>query len=174
MRDAVITTERLTLRRITYDDVNALHALFSDAIAMRYFPAIKTYEECKTWVTRVNEYYIKYGYAPWMVIRKTDNAPLGYCGLIVQENILGRDETEVGYGFIREHWHNGYATEAAYASMAYGFSTLHKERLISLIRPENISSMLVAKRNGMWYEKTVMFAGYAHDVYVQTRDSFLA
>jgi len=60
----------------------------------------------------------------------------------------------------------GFATEAARACMNYGFNRLAKDRIISLIRAENLPSRRVAERNGMAVEKETEFAGLPHLVYV--------
>jgi [ribosomal protein S5]-alanine N-acetyltransferase len=58
------------------------------------------------------------------------------------------------------------ATEAARACLDYAFSNLGLQRVISLIRPENLPSRRVAERNGMSVEKETIFVGLPHLVYV--------
>ena len=60
----------------------------------------------------------------------------------------------------------GIATEAARACMNYAFIELGEDRVISLIRPENLPSRRVAERNGMAVEKETDFLGLPHLVYV--------
>ena len=55
---------------------------------------------------------------------------------------------EVGYLLGKPWWGRGYATEAAGAAMAWGFTTIALERLISLIDPANAASIRVAERLG--------------------------
>jgi RimJ/RimL family protein N-acetyltransferase len=43
---------------------------------------------------------------------------------------------------------HGYATEGARAALAYAFTVLEKDRIISLIHPENRASIRVAERIG--------------------------
>ncbi len=45
-----------------------------------------------------------------------------------------------------DHWGQGLATEAAIACREWGFANLKVDRLISLIRPENVPSRRVAER----------------------------
>ncbi len=77
----------------------------------------------------------------------------------------GTKEIEVGYALARHAQGHGIATEAARACMNYAFTTLGEERIISLIRPENLPSRRVAERNGMAVEKETDFLGLPHLVY---------
>ena len=64
---------------------------------------------------------------------------IGDCGL-VRQTVDGTDEIEIGYHVRRDQWGHGYASEAARACRDYGFANLKVDKLISLIRPENIAS----------------------------------
>ncbi len=55
---------------------------------------------------------------------------------------------EVAWTLGRPYWGQGYATEAARASMDWGFKNLPVPKLVSLIDPENVPSQNVAKRLG--------------------------
>lgn len=100
----------------------------------------------------------------WAVILREGQQFVGDCGLIVQE-VDGVEELEVGYHFNRNFWGLGLATEAARGCMEYAFHHLNRRRIISMIRPENISSRRVAERNGLKIEKELFWRGYQHYVY---------
>ena len=55
---------------------------------------------------------------------------------------------ELGWALVREHWGNGYATEAAAGARAWAFAELRLESLISIIHPDNTRSIRVAERLG--------------------------
>ena len=55
----------------------------------------------------------------------------------------------MGYLFLRAHWHQGFATEAARACRDWAFSILRAPRVYSVIRDTNVASQRVAQRNGM-------------------------
>jgi RimJ/RimL family protein N-acetyltransferase len=58
-------------------------------------------------------------------------------------------ETDIGWHLLREHWGQGFATEAAQASRDYAFAQLGVERLVAQIHPENYASRRVAEKIGM-------------------------
>jgi RimJ/RimL family protein N-acetyltransferase len=73
---------------------------------------------------------------------------------------------EVGWHVHRDHQRQGLATEAARASLRYGFDTLGLGRIISLIRPANEPSWRVAEKLGMSVWKEVDHGHVLHRVYV--------
>ena len=120
----IIETSRLTLRIFKEKDVEPLFQLFSDPIAMQYFPNTKSMEETQQWIDQAMERYEKDGFSFFCCEKKDTLEVVGYCGLVLQEDVDGEDDVEIGYGLIRKFWHQGYATEAAMACKAYGFGTL--------------------------------------------------
>jgi RimJ/RimL family protein N-acetyltransferase len=48
----------------------------------------------------------------------------------------------------RRWWSHGFATEGARAALTHAFTVLEKDRVISLIHPENRRSIRVAERIG--------------------------
>ena len=96
---------------------------------------------------------------------------IGDCGIIKQD-IEGEVAMEVGYHFRRDQWGHGYATEAARACMGLAFQRFGAEKVISLIRPENMPSRRVAERNGMRLERQVVHYGLPHLVYAMRREEF--
>jgi RimJ/RimL family protein N-acetyltransferase len=70
----------------------------------------------------------------------------------------------------RDLWGQGLATEAARICRDYGFARLSVDRLISLIRPENLASRRVAEKNGMVVWKEVVRVGVPHLVYAVRKD----
>ncbi len=89
---------------------------------------------------------------------------VGDCGIILQE-VDGERLYEIGYHLRRDLWRQGLASEAAAACRQWAFAHLKTDRLISIIRPENIPSRRVAERNGMTIWKEVEWRGLRHCVY---------
>jgi len=53
--------------------------------------------------------------------------------------------------------------------MRYAFTKLGVNRVISLIRPENVQSIRVAEKNGMTCERIILWREYDHCVYAKDR-----
>ena len=150
----VIQTERIVLRQIEMDDVDNLMGIFSDPVAMRYYPSTKTRREAKDWVRWTLSSYRDHGFGQWVAILKDSGEFAGQCGLTIQE-VEGKEEVEIGYLFLRRFWGRGLATEAARAARDHGFHALGHERLVSLIDPGNLASRRVAEKVGLTMEREV-------------------
>lgn len=148
----ILDTLRLSLREFIPGDADALALVLSDPETMRYYPAPFDRTGVEEWIARNCRRYAKDGHGLWAMVLKANGELIGDCGLTVQD-VDGTTEVEIGYHVRRDHWGKGLATEAARACRDYGFANLPVERLISIIRPENLPSRRVAEKNGMSVSK---------------------
>lgn len=168
MEQIILATERLWLREIVPADVDDMLAIWANPEAMRWYPKTLERDELLALMERNQKRYDQYGHGLWGVILPGENTFIGGCGPVWQE-VDGVDELEIGYQFNPKYWGQGFATEAARACMNYAFEKLQAQRLISMIRPENLPSRRVAERNGLQIEKEVFWHGYQHYVYAIER-----
>jgi len=160
----ILQTPRLQLREFTPQDADALALVLSDPETMRYYPARFDRAGVEQWIERNRQRYQHDGVGLWaMELTKTQEL-IGDCGIILQQ-VEGERLYEIGYHLRRDFWGRGLATEAAIACRDWAFAHLKTERLISLIRPENLPSRRVAERNGMTVWKEVNWRGLPHYVY---------
>ena len=154
MREKVLETERMVLSRMEMTDVDNLLGIFSDPVAMRYYPATKSREEVEGWVRWTLQSYDDNGFGLWIASLKDSGEFAGQCGLVRQE-VEGKDEVEIGYLFLRRLWGRGLATEAARGCRDLSFDRLGLDRLVSLIAPDNLPSRRVAEKVGMTLEREI-------------------
>jgi len=167
----VLETERLTLRYLTDDDVESILAVIGDPETMKYYPQPVDRDGAQRWINRSLEHYQTDGHGLFAVVLKSTGEVIGDCGLMRQE-VDGESLLEVGYHLRRDHWGHGYATEAAQACMKHAFRHLAADKVVSLIRPENVPSRRVAERNGMLVERQVTFHGLPHLMYAMRREDY--
>ena len=165
----VLETPRLWLRQFQLEDLDALATILSDPETMRYYPMSFDRAGVADWIQRNRTRYANDGYGLWAMILKSTCELIGDCGL-VRQSVDGADEIEIGYHVRRDLWGQGFATEAARACRNFGFANLEADRLISLIRPENLASRRVAEKNGMTIWKETIRANLLHYVYAIQRD----
>jgi [ribosomal protein S5]-alanine N-acetyltransferase len=165
----ILETPRLILRELHSDDVDALARTLSDIETMRFYPAPFDRAAVEDWIFHNLVRYQKNGHGLWAMILKSSGELIGDCGLTVQQ-VDGIDEIEVGYHVRRDLWGKGFAPEAARACCDLGFARLPVERIISLIRPENLQSRRVAEKNGMTVWKETMRQSLPHLVYAINRN----
>lgn len=151
--ETVLETERLVLRWMTMEDLDALYALYHGEDVRKYYSeGIPSYEETRAqldWM--VNVCYAKYGFGYWAALDKKTGEFIGRCGLYPW-TIEGRDEVEVVYMFFKPYWGQGLGTEAARAIVRYAFENLGLTRIIAVINPGNRASARVAEKIGMTLE----------------------
>ena len=164
-----LETRRLNFRELTPSDVLNLQKIFSDPVAMEFYPSTKSEAETLEWIDWNIQSYQQNGFGLWALFDKDSGEFVGQAGLILQQNVDGADETEIAYLLVRKYWGNGFATEAASSCRDLAFSRFDCERVISLIDPKNIPSIRVAGRIGMVLEKNVQRWGKTVDVYFQLR-----
>jgi [ribosomal protein S5]-alanine N-acetyltransferase len=164
----ILETERLLLREFVSEDVDALAAVLSDPETMRFYPAPLDRAGVAAWIERNRQRYADHGHGLWAMVLKSSGKVIGDCGL-TRQTVDGIDEIEIGYHVRRDLWGRGYAPEAARTCQAYGFGRLGADRLISLIRPENLPSRRVAEKTGLKLWKEVMWKEMPHCVYVIRR-----
>lgn len=160
----IFQTERLSLRHMSDQDIPLLMEIFSDPVAMKYYPSTKTEEEARSWIDWNIRNYNNFGVGLWIVEDVHTGEFYGQCGITPQQ-VENQIEMEIGYLFARRAWGNGYATEAAIACRKYGFKIKGYSKLISLILPTNLPSIGVALRNEMQLERYVECKGRTHAVY---------
>ena len=170
----ILETPRLVLRELTAEDAEALARILSDPETMRYYPAPYDRAGVEQWIVRNRQRYKDDGVGLWAMVLKSTvlkSTPsqstgelIGDCGIIRQE-VEGEHLYEIGYHLRRDFWGQGLATEAAIACRDWAFANLETDRVISLIRPENLASRRVAERNGMKVWKEVTWHGLPHCVY---------
>ena len=132
---------------------------------MRFYAATKTREQTIQWIEWSIRSYEEHGFGLWAVVLKETTQFVGQCGLLLQRDVAGRDEPEIGYALLREHWNKGLATEAARACRDFAFGTLGRTHLVSLIDPANRASKRIAEKVGMTLETEIDRWGKRVDVY---------
>lgn len=170
--NAKIKTERLYLRELTISDEAELKTFLQDEEVMYAWEAPFTDTEVTAWLTENLRRYKADGFSFYAVIEKCSGKFLGVCGPLI-ETINGERRMGVAYIFNKACWGNGYAAEAAQASVNYAFGALGAEEVIAEIRPENKKSRRVAERLGMEvcgsFVKTYKGKEMPHFIYVLSK-----
>jgi RimJ/RimL family protein N-acetyltransferase len=141
----VVETERLILRGWREEDLDGYAELVADPEVTRFIGGVQTRNDAWRTMAGIIGHWSLRGYGFWVVERKSDRAFLGRIGLWQPEGWPGM---EVGWTLARAHWGQGYATEAAKASLDYGFKNYPVAKLVSTIHADNRASQKVAERVG--------------------------
>ena len=145
MAQDILYTERLRLRAYTTEDEGALFEVFADPAAREFYPEMADRARVRAWIDWNLRNYEEFGFGLWAMERREGGPMIGDCGLTYQD-VEGRSELEVGYHVKLSERGKGYATEAARACLAYGFTHTPRESICSIVRPWNAASCAVAAR----------------------------
>jgi RimJ/RimL family protein N-acetyltransferase len=148
--NVIIETNRLLLRTFTEDDAALIYELNLDPDVIRYtHDPIKDMAHASEILEKVIiPQYALYNHGRWAVHVKATFEFLGWCGL---KYLAELNEIDLGYRFKKEGWGKGYATEAAHASIQYGFEKIGLQRIVARAEIENIGSWKVLEKCGMTY-----------------------
>jgi RimJ/RimL family protein N-acetyltransferase len=140
-----LETERLLLRPIGPGDLDDFAALHAEPEVTRYIRPLD--RDAAAERIRVDGLeWEERGHGILVVAQRRSGEFLGRAGIKYWPQF---GETELGWALRRAAWGKGYATEAARAVAAWGFSNLDVPYLTAMIRPENDRSARVAGRLGM-------------------------
>lgn len=171
MTEPRIETERLILRSIDAErDFEGWAAAMADPQTVRFIGG-KTMGRELAWrnmATVIGHWQLR-GYGFFSVEEKATGQWVGRVGPWFPE---GWPEPEVGWTIMREHWGNGYATEAARAALAYARDMLDWTQVIHAIITGNAPSVAVAEKLGSSLLRTQQGIGGVTDeqvmIYGQT------
>ncbi len=169
--ETILESSRLVLRKFVQSDFDSLSRMHEDPEVMHFWPRPYTREETQVFLERMWERYERDGYGLYAAVLQESGEVVGRIGYLRQE-VDDRPDLEIGYMLAREQWGKGLAAEAARALRDHAFSLMDVDRIISLIRPDNVRSRRVAESNGMRVLKEVQHASLFHLMYAITADEW--
>jgi RimJ/RimL family protein N-acetyltransferase len=170
MKEAKLETDRLLLRWFREDDFPELLAMSSDPEVMKFLGG-QPQTEIEAWkamAANIGHWYFR-GYGVWAVEEKSSGKLIGRIGFM---NPAGWPGFELGWTLARASWGKGYATEGARRALAYAFTEMDRDHVISCIAPENVNSIKVAERLGETVEGETELMGKKVFLYGITRDKW--
>ena len=146
----MIETERLILRPWEGRDRAVLRAQCDDPEVMRFLLPVRDDAAFEAMLARLSGWYEDHGFTFWMLERRSDGVVMGMCGLkpgapdTPIENMV-----EIGWRLGREHWGQGYAREAAQASLDWAWANLDTQEVVAITVEANGASWGLMERLGM-------------------------
>jgi RimJ/RimL family protein N-acetyltransferase len=140
-----LMTQRLILRPPIEADFEAWAAFHADADTMRFLGGVQARSEAWRSLCGMAGAWSIRGFAMFSMIRRDTGEWIGRTGPWMPDGWPG---TEVGWGVARAHAGQGYAHEAAVASIDYAFDVLRWDNVIHIINPDNTPSQKLAASLG--------------------------
>ena len=143
-----IRTDRLLLRGWTDADRPAFAALNQDPLVMEFIGPLMSREQSDAFVDRMIAHRDEREFGLWCV--DVDGECIGFTGLNAPSwEAAFTPCVEVGWRLAFHHWGRGYATEAARASVAFGFGEVGLDEIVSFTTVLNVRSRRVMEKLGM-------------------------
>jgi ribosomal-protein-alanine N-acetyltransferase len=146
------------MRPLQAADAVTLHRIYQSEGVLRYFPvpSLPSLEQVQRFLAGQAAHWEKHGYGNWGLLPEGKGEIIGWAGL---QYLPELDETEVGFLLDHPFWGQGYATEAAQASLRFGFRELALDHIIALVHPDNLASRRVIEKCGLVYVETISLWG---------------
>ncbi|GAA0327048.1 GNAT family N-acetyltransferase [Sphingomonas oligophenolica] len=146
----MIETERLILRPWEDRDRGVLRAQCDDPEVMRFLLPVEDDAAFEAMLARLSGWHKDHGYTFWVMERRADGAVLGICGLkpgAADTPIANR--LEIGWRLGSAHWGQGYAREAAQASLDWAWVNCDDDEVVAITVQANGGSWGLMERLGM-------------------------
>ncbi len=150
MAEFRIETDRLVLRGWRGADADPFLAMGQDPRVMEFLGPPMEREDIDAALDRQVNSQRRHGHCFWAIERRADGAFLGFCGLKPgPEDTPLEGRIEIGWRLAHHAWGQGYAREAAQASLDWGFATLPADAIWAITVPGNVRSWGLMERLGM-------------------------
>lgn len=146
----IISTDRISLRTWQASDQIFFSQMNADSQVMEYFPSTLTENETQTLIERINEHLRCHQFGLWAAELKETKEFMGFIGLSIPSfSAHFTPCVEIGWRLARQYWGQGLATEGAKAVLAYGFSQLNLDEIVSFTALNNYRSRRVMEKIGL-------------------------
>ncbi|MFJ9469217.1 GNAT family N-acetyltransferase [Streptomyces caniferus] len=147
-----LRTERLLLRAWRPSDLAPWAAMNADPEVRRYFPGVLTREQSEASTARFQADLDERGWGWWALEVRATGEFIGFTGLDPVDADMPFTGVEAGWRLARSAWGHGYASEAARAALAFGFTTLGLSEILAVTTATNLRSQAVMRRIGMTHD----------------------
>ena len=164
----VLETPRLLLREWTPADLPHLPPIYGDPDLTRFVGdgSPRGPAEMSAEIERCRRLYRDRGFGLWAVVLKAGGAVIGHCGL---QDLDGGKDVALAYALGRAWRGQGYAIEAALATIRHGFDVLGLTRIVAVTQRVNAASIKVMEKLRMSFSHEAEHYGKQVVVYVIER-----
>jgi RimJ/RimL family protein N-acetyltransferase len=151
----IATTPRLRLREFEAADAAFILELLNDPGWICYIgdKGLRTPEDAVRYIEQgPRAMYARCGFGLYAVERGEGGAPVGMCGLVKRDTL---DDVDLGFAFLEAARGQGYAFEAAMATLAYARDTLGLARLVAIVTPDNAPSRALLAKLGFAFQRMI-------------------
>ena len=150
----IASTSRLQLEKLVLADAPFILALVNEPGWIKFIGdrGINNLNDAEGYIINgPQKSYADHGFGLFKV-SKLDATPMGICGLLQRENL---DFPDIGFAFLEAFTGQGYALEAAQATMTYAKEELGETTILATTMSENERSVGLLEKLGMHFERMI-------------------
>jgi RimJ/RimL family protein N-acetyltransferase len=153
-----LLTPRLILRPWMDSDRLPFAGMSEDADVMEYLRPLATREASDAWIDFQINHQTSHGFCLWAVESRASGLFMGAVGLL-RIGFAARftPAVEVGWRLARQFWGQGFAVEAAQASLQFGFDQIRLTEIVAYASIRNVRSRRVMAKLGMSHDSAEDF-----------------
>ena len=155
----MLHTERLTLAKLSIDDVDFIFDLLNEPTFKRFIgdKGIQTKDDALQYIRDVPfQQYELHGFGLYRVGVGNENTAAGICGLVTREEF---PDPDLGFAFLNAHWGQGFAYESSLAVLAESRDKFSLRRVIAMADEDNVASNHLLDKLGFRFERMVTMPG---------------
>lgn len=154
---SVLESARLRLRELSDADAPFIVALLNDPDFRRYVGdrGVRNEQDALGYLAHGPlASYARHGFGLWLVELRSSATAIGMCGLLRRDT---HPDVEIGFAYLPQFRRQGYALEAASATMQLATQKLELSRVIAITAPDNAASGAILERLGFRFERLVRY-----------------
>ena len=148
-------TDRLILRPTAWEDAALIQELLNTPKWLQYIGdrSVRSLEDAAAYIRqKMTPQLERLGFGNYTVIRKTDGAKMGTCGLYDREGVEGVD---IGFAFLPPYEKQGYAFESAQKILEAGIHHFNLRHISAITTMDNVDSQKLIEKLGLRFSKMV-------------------
>jgi RimJ/RimL family protein N-acetyltransferase len=150
-----IETERLLLRELSTDDAAFILRLVNEPSFIQFVgdKGVRNLDDARQYILNGPiASYKQNGFGLYLVKLKSTNLLIGMCGLLKRETLA---HVDIGFAFVPEFWHQGYALESASAVFNYGKDVLKLPQIVAITNKDNVASGRLLEKLGLSFDREI-------------------
>lgn len=149
----ILETDRLILREILFEDAPAFFAMDNNPNVHNYLwnKPTQRIEETIEMIEFIRNQYSNNGIGRFAMILKETNEFVGWAGLKFNTEIVNNKVNfyDIGYRLDEKFWGKGFASEATFAWLDYGFNSMKIPKMEAAAHADNSASNKILQKIGM-------------------------
>ena len=172
----ILETERLILRPFEKSDVEAFFEMDKNPEVHKYLwnKPILSINEVYESIEMIKQQYKDNNIGRFAMILKETSDFIGWAGLKYNTKIVNNKINfyDIGYRLNEDFWGKGYASEASFAWLDYGFDVMNIQQMTAAAHTDNIASNRILQKIGMKMTEQYLEGGVSWNWYDLENSNF--